>query len=366
MQRWRSDKVEEWNVTDSKLRRKHPTRESLDAWMEQQCATAARNKAAKDDAPGKQVPPMVLHMAAAGDLRLQKMLARGYFNGDPTTDKAESLKWYLRAAEQGDLDSMLNASAMLKCGQGVPADLSRACIWLEKAALKGHHDSAYHLACYLEGASTPNVPGVSEGGVSLGKRNTPEAIRWWRVAAEGGIVDAMFQLGNAYVVGKEFGSTPEAGVPQDTPKALEWFTRAADAGHKEAPFCIALMYMSGLMPADPFIVRKWLALAKTRGDPRASECNWQPMTPKEARRRRKELSKEPDDGCKDMNTNILAPALTCSNPTCTEIEKFRAPASEKFRKCTRCHRSMYCSRECQRKHWKTGHKAECSEAGADA
>jgi hypothetical protein len=65
VRRWRSAKVEEWRLADSKLRRKHPRRESLDAWMDKQCATAARNKAAglqdlqaqvDDHGPGTQVP----------------------------------------------------------------------------------------------------------------------------------------------------------------------------------------------------------------------------------------------------------------------------------------------------------------------
>ena len=32
---------------------------------------------------------------------------------------------------------------------------------------------------------------------------------------------------------------------------------------------------------------------------------------------------------------------------------------EKFRACSRCNVTRYCSKECQKKHWKEGHKKEC-------
>lgn len=35
-------------------------------------------------------------------------------------------------------------------------------------------------------------------------------------------------------------------------------------------------------------------------------------------------------------------------------------------KCTGCGRAKYCSVECQRKHWKAGHKEECKQLGAAA
>ena len=32
---------------------------------------------------------------------------------------------------------------------------------------------------------------------------------------------------------------------------------------------------------------------------------------------------------------------------------------EKFRTCSRCDVTRYCSKDCQKKHWKEGHKKEC-------
>jgi len=35
----------------------------------------------------------------------------------------------------------------------------------------------------------------------------------------------------------------------------------------------------------------------------------------------------------------------------------------KLRRCSRCQRVRYCGRECQRAHWRAGHKAECRARG---
>ena len=29
--------------------------------------------------------------------------------------------------------------------------------------------------------------------------------------------------------------------------------------------------------------------------------------------------------------------------------------------CARCHKTRYCSKPCQKRHWKAGHKQECKE-----
>lgn len=48
-------------------------------------------------------------------------------------------------------------------------------------------------------------------------------------------------------------------------------------------------------------------------------------------------------------------ARRCSNPACCQIEA----AQSAFRVCGSCRRAAYCTPECQRAHWKSGHKAEC-------
>lgn len=57
------------------------------------------------------------------------------------------------------------------------------------------------------------------------KRNNREALKWYRLAAEGGNPDAMRRLGEMYERG--------AGVPKDNAKALEWYERARKASDTE-------------------------------------------------------------------------------------------------------------------------------------
>jgi hypothetical protein len=45
----------------------------------------------------------------------------------------------------------------------------------------------------------------------------------------------------------------------------------------------------------------------------------------------------------------------CANRVCDKKEE--EPGS--FKRCGRCQRVAYCSRECQKEHWKTGHKIIC-------
>lgn len=49
-----------------------------------------------------------------------------------------------------------------------------------------------------------------------------------------------------------------------------------------------------------------------------------------------------------------AEGRVCSGPTCGK----RLPAEEAL-KCGACKRAYYCNSECQRSHWKMGHKSEC-------
>jgi len=53
-------------------------------------------------------------------------------------------------------------------------------------------------------------------------KNRPEAIKWFRRAAEQGDTDSQFNLGQFYISGK--------GVPKDSAEAAKWFRKAAEQG----------------------------------------------------------------------------------------------------------------------------------------
>ena len=51
--------------------------------------------------------------------------------------------------------------------------------------------------------------------------------------------------------------------------------------------------------------------------------------------------------------------MNCSLPECGKALK------PPILQCSKCHAVAYCSRACQVKAWKAGHKRECSAAAAD-
>jgi splicing suppressor protein 51 len=45
---------------------------------------------------------------------------------------------------------------------------------------------------------------------------------------------------------------------------------------------------------------------------------------------------------------------------CKKTEPSNATPDQKLKRCSRCHIALYCSHECQKAHWKLGHKTQCS------
>ena len=84
------------------------------------------------------------------------------------------------------------------------------------------------------------------------------AVKEWQVQAARGDGDAVFNLGQAYRLGK--------GVPQDLPKAEQLFGQAAGMGHLQAAdnYGLLLFQRGERAKALPF-----LRAAADRGDPRA-------------------------------------------------------------------------------------------------
>jgi len=67
------------------------------------------------------------------------------------------------------------------------------------------------------------------------------AADWWKKSAAQGNLDAMFQLGNAYLFGAQLGKT----VINPDAEAATWYFRAASAGHAEAQYNLGLMFLAG-------------------------------------------------------------------------------------------------------------------------
>jgi TPR repeat protein len=99
-------------------------------------------------------------------------------------------------------------------GQGVEQDYGQALKWFRRAAERGLVLAQFAVAtmCFRgQGIAAPDHAAAAE---------------WYRKAAEQGHVEAQFALGNLYSLGQ--------GVPLDFATAMEWYRKAAAQGHAEA------------------------------------------------------------------------------------------------------------------------------------
>lgn len=128
-------------------------------------------------------------------------------------DYGAALEDFLRAAEQGHIESQFLCGQMYRRGVGVEANDKLALSWYKRAAKQGHLGG--QMACgsiYEEGRGT---------AVDL-KR----ALSWYEQAAKQGCVDAQLKCGYMY-----YGGRAETRNPK---KARRWMESAAESGNEEA------------------------------------------------------------------------------------------------------------------------------------
>ena len=128
-------------------------------------------------------------------------------------NETEAVKWYRKAAEQGDADAQRNLARCYLDGQRVAQDKGEAVNWYRKAAEQGDVDAQYNLGvCYCLGK------GVSKDEV--------EGVKWYRKAAEQNYTPAQYKLGLCYFKSK--------GMAKDYVEAYKWMLLAAGRGDENA------------------------------------------------------------------------------------------------------------------------------------
>ena len=88
------------------------------------------------------------HDADAGNATAQIELAQAYHDGAMNLKKSDedAVKWFRKAAEQGNLEGQFNLGIAYYHGFGVKKDLTEAVTWFRKAAEQGYGDAQYILA----------------------------------------------------------------------------------------------------------------------------------------------------------------------------------------------------------------------------
>ena len=145
--------------------------------------------------------------AEAGVAQAQAKLGYIY---DQSNDDKKAVRWYREASMQHDPDGEFGLGEMYAKGEGVEQDFDMAIEMYIRSAVGGHAQARRVLAiAYERGALDRSV-------------DEAEAVRWLRLAADSGDVNAMQRMASLYRDGG-------LGVRPDSAEAEKWQTRAESA-----------------------------------------------------------------------------------------------------------------------------------------
>lgn len=149
--------------------------------------------------------------AEQGDAVAQNNLGWMYKSGLGTSQSDyDAIKWYQLAIEQGNIYAHVNLGWMYENGRGTSENYSEAARLYLKAALLGDDGGQNNL-----GSLYRNGHGVSQ--------NYAEALKWYRKAAEQGNAYAYANLGYMYEKGY--------GVAVNRAEAINWYEKSALQGN---------------------------------------------------------------------------------------------------------------------------------------
>lgn len=233
-------------------------------------------------------------------------LVEGYFSD---AMKIHASRYWRIAADQGDAVAMYNLGMCYRWGEhGEYADPDKAFSWFEKAAAAGHteagklvtmfnndegkklflqsaisgvqgfgtkwYKSEWMVQEYFKGADAgdvemqyelarESVPGTTFDAF---KRKPENAVKYYELASEQGMIDAMFNLANLYEEGCP-------GMEPNLKKAFFWRKKCADAGDAEACYLLGRMYQAGKgVGEDVCLAKKYLSKSSEKGFQKATEA----------------------------------------------------------------------------------------------
>ena len=89
-----------------------------------------------------------------------------YYEYGVDQDLPEAFKWYLQAAENGNMNAQYNVGICYEYGKGVEIDLDKAIEWYTKAADLGHEKAKKALE-ELQSQNSGESPSVQNSGTGL-------------------------------------------------------------------------------------------------------------------------------------------------------------------------------------------------------
>ncbi|MDR0812345.1 MAG: sel1 repeat family protein [Paludibacter sp.] len=185
--------------------------------------------------------------AEKGDAEAQLTLAMGYFYGGDFDDLTlkpnpnEAVKWYRKAAEQGNAVAQRALGLMYLNLEGfslLPQDVKLGISWLQKAANAEAQSALILAALYL----------ADEEFAALEiKPNYAEAVKWFHKLIEGEIEDCQFGCREQNIAMNILGEMYEKGqgVEKDYLQAVELYRQSAEQENDEGQYNLGRMYENG-------------------------------------------------------------------------------------------------------------------------
>ena len=156
-------------------------------------------------------------------LQIQVLAATDPYSLSPRSS-AYDVQTLLTLAEQGDKRAAFLLGTRYAAGQETTRDDSEALRWFTLAAQGGLAEAQYNLGImHAQGRGVP--------------RSLKLAADWYTRAAQQGLAMAQYNLGTLYSSG--------GGIRRDETKAAEWMERAARKGIAPAQFNLAIFYEYG-------------------------------------------------------------------------------------------------------------------------
>ena len=189
--------------------------------------------------------------AQKGNVPAQRKLA-GLYDRSPVPGHAEeAVSWYRKAADAGDMASLLRLGELIHQGKGTPANALDATAKIKQAA-----EADYQPAWTVLGERYE---------LGLGARKSDkDAAFWYRKAAEKGDASAQAKIGDWFQRGR--------GVDKDEAEGVNWLRRAAEKGNRDGQYGLGMAYLRGrgVQRSDSLGV-DWLQKAAAQGHSEAQK-----------------------------------------------------------------------------------------------
>ena len=182
--------------------------------------------------------------AEQGNAEAQYKLGNMYNGDDDVRDIKEANKWYNKAAEQGNVEAQVklgDISLLYFYSNEDERDKEEAIKWYSKAAEQNNAEGQYKLGNMYNGDDD--------------NRDLEKAIKWYSKSAKQGNVDAFLALGEIYSDNETY----------NIEEAIKWYYKAAEQGNVEAFLALANIY-SDDKTCNIEEAIKWCCKAAEQGD----------------------------------------------------------------------------------------------------